>query len=135
MSGSATVSSFTDLNSAIETADRLTSGTYTIAVAGPITLSADLEAINLAQNVSLVIAGSTGAGGGTLDGAGSWEGLFVYQGHVTVQNLTITDSTAKGGKGGDGGVQGAGGGAGLGGGLFIAGCRRQCHPRQCDLHK
>jgi hypothetical protein len=115
MSGSTIVSTFTDLNTAILTADSLTSGSYTITLRGEITeTTADLEAINLKSGVSLVIQG------GTLNGGNTYEGLFVYQGNLTVQNLTIEDTLAKGGNGGAGNFPG-GGGAGLGGGLFIAG--------------
>jgi hypothetical protein len=112
---SSTVSSFADLNSAIEAADGRAagSGAYTISLTGDITNTADLKALNLAAGVRLVIDGN----GYTLSGANQYEGFFVYQGNVTVENLTIEDALAVGGAG----VSGGGGGAGLGGGLFIAG--------------
>jgi hypothetical protein len=113
MSGT-TVSTFADLNAAIEAADSLTSGTDTIVISGTITETTDLEAINLHAGVSLVIEG------GTINGASAYEGLFVYQGTVTVENLTIENAVAKGGNGGNGGTRGDGGGGGAGLGWAVA---------------
>jgi len=110
-----TVSTFADLDAAIQTADDTSSGDVTITISGTITESHDLYAINLQSGVSLTI--DTTGGGGTLDGDGLYRGLFVYQGDVTVQDLTIDDAAAIGGNGASGGA----GGAGLGGGLFVAG--------------
>jgi hypothetical protein len=110
------------LNAAIETIDLATQhgtlGAYTIDLANNITLTTQLDAINIAAGASLTIAGA--GGGGTLDGANTYNGLFVYSGTVTVENLSIDDAVAEGGAGGSG-LSGGGGGAGLGGGLFVAG--------------
>jgi large repetitive protein len=91
--------------------------TITVDLSGAnISLTSDLEAVNVAQGTDLVIDG----GGGTLDGMGDQRGLFIYSGNVTVENLAINNALAQGGNGASGGAPG-GGGAGLGGGLFVAG--------------
>jgi hypothetical protein len=108
----AQVSTSTQLNNAILAADNATSGTYTITLADSITLSGQLDAINLHAGVTLDIEGA----GNTLDGNNQYQGLFVYSGAVTIENLTIENAQARGGAGSGGG----GGGAGLGGGLFLA---------------
>jgi len=107
---SETATTAAQLSAEIAAAQNFSSGNITIALGTNITLSSDLEAINLAPGVTLTIQGN----GHTLSGAGKYEGFFVYQGHVDIDNLTITDAAAVGGAGG-------GGGAGLGGGLFVAG--------------
>ena len=119
MSGSTIVSTAGALAAAITTADSATpssSTTYTIDIAGNITLSTDLPAINLHNNETLVI---TNDGGSILNGDNLYRGLFVYGGDVIVNNLTLLDTAAIGGAGGAGDSGGGGGGAGLGGGLFI----------------
>jgi hypothetical protein len=89
--------------------------TYTIALAGNIALTTDLDAINLVAGSTVVIDG----GGATIDGGGITRGFFDYAGGLTLENMTIQNTVAKGGAGGAGAV-GGGGGAGLGGGLFVA---------------
>jgi ABC-type uncharacterized transport system ATPase subunit len=108
------------LNAAILSADDAAAktGAITIQVGGPIALTGELEAINLASGNTLTIEGTNSAGSAaevqTLNGRrGSQQGLFVYAGTVTIENLALNDMTARGGSGGSGG----GGGAGLGGGL------------------
>jgi hypothetical protein len=114
MSNSTLVSDFSSLNTAIQHADTLPTGSsFTITLTGSVTETADLSAFNLAPGVTVTIDGA----GNTLSGANAFEGLFVYQGDVTVENLTIANALAHGGTGDNL----AGGGAGLGGGLFIAG--------------
>ncbi|HUN43172.1 MAG TPA: Hint domain-containing protein [Acetobacteraceae bacterium] len=118
MSGSTLVSTGAELSNAISTADNATpssSTTYTIDLTGNITLSTDLDAINLHNNETLVING----GGNIINGDDLYRGLFVYGGDVIVNGLTLLDTAAIGGKGGDGSNGSGGGGAGLGGGLFI----------------
>ncbi|HZL01146.1 MAG TPA: hypothetical protein VFC47_14750, partial [Caulobacteraceae bacterium] len=110
------VNSESALNIAILAADTATpgSGGYEIDLAGTITLTGALEAINLPTGVTLDIEGDNAI----LDGGTSGQrGLFVYSGAVSIENLTIQNMVAQGGAGGNGG---GGGGAGLGGGLFIA---------------
>ena len=118
----ATVTTETALNAAIVAADGAAAniGAMTIDIAGGISLTTALEAINLKAGNSLTIAGTNGSGGAksqTLDGGHARRGLFVYAGTVTIENLALNDMTAKGGNGGGGG----GGGAGLGGALFVTG--------------
>jgi hypothetical protein len=112
-----TVTSLATLNAAILQADAAAanSGTIVIDIAQTISLTAPLEAIDLAAGVTLDIVGQ----GNTLDGGGTQRGLFVYAGVVDVSDLTIADAAAAGGAGGTG-LSGGGGGAGLGGGLFVA---------------
>jgi hypothetical protein len=109
------------LNALIEGVDATTTaGTYVIQVAGAITLTTALEAIDLHAGVTLDLEGSDGNGNAqmqTLDGGGDQRGLFVYSGVVNATDLTLSDMRALGGAGASGG----GGGAGLGGGLFVAG--------------
>ncbi len=113
-----------DLNKLIEAVDGATvAGTYTIDIAGPITLTTALDAINLHAGVTLDIQGTNGSGGAqnqTIDGGGDQRGLFIYSGDVNVSDLTLADMRAVGGAGGSG-ASGGGGGAGLGGALFVAG--------------
>jgi hypothetical protein len=117
MGTSFNVSNVASLNAAIRQMDTTTVATsYTISLDSSLTLSADLDAINLANGSSLTILGN----GYTLDGNGLYRGLFVYDGNVTIGNLTLSDMKAVGGAGGSGSTGGAGGGAGLGGGLFVA---------------
>jgi hypothetical protein len=120
------VSNETDLNNAIRAidatgADAAANTAYTIDIAGPISLTSDLLAINLDSGSSVTIAGTTTGSGGaavqTIDGMGNQQGFFVYAGNVTLENLTIQNAVAVGGNGASGG----GGGAGLGGGLFVTG--------------
>ena len=119
----APVTTEAELNALIKGVDATTvAGTYTIQVAGPITLTTALEAINLHAGVTLDLEGSDGNGNAqmqTLDGGGDQRGLFIYSGVVNVTDLTLSDMRALGGSGASGG----GGGAGLGGGLFVAGAR------------
>jgi hypothetical protein len=86
-----------------------TAYTFNITATAALTLTSQLDAINLDAGSSLTINGN----GATLDGAGQYNGLFVYAGTVTVDDLAIVDALALGGAG-------VGGGAGLGGGLFVA---------------
>ncbi len=113
-----------DLNKLIEAVDGATvAGTYTIDIAGPITLTTALDAINLHAGVTLDIRGTNGSGGAqnqTLDGGGDQRGLLIYSGAVNVSDLTLADMRAVGGAGGSG-RSGGGGGAGLGGALFVGG--------------
>ncbi|QUD86870.1 beta strand repeat-containing protein [Phenylobacterium montanum] len=88
---------------------------YVINLAAGISLTSDLDAINLLGGDSLVINGAHQ----TLDGGGAHRGFFVYAGKVSINDLTIQNAVAAGGAGGAGALAG-GGGAGLGGGLFIA---------------
>jgi hypothetical protein len=88
---------------------------YTISLTGSFTLTADMEAINLAAGSSVKISGD----GQTIDGGGKYRGVFVYGGSAELDDLTIADAAATGGNGGSG-SQGGGGGAGMGGGLFVA---------------
>ena len=106
------VSSEAGLNNAILAIDLIGSGAYVINLTTSITLSSDLDAINLQSGASLTING----GGNTLDGANAYRGILAYAGNLTIENLTIADASAIGGAGSGGG----GGGAGLGGGLFVA---------------
>ncbi|MGI4977203.1 MAG: Hint domain-containing protein [Janthinobacterium lividum] len=117
MPTSFTVGSEADLNAALAQIDvsgasSAPSTAYTIALSGSITLSTDLDAINLAPGATLAIQGN----GHTLDGGDVHRGLFAYAGGVTVSNLAIDNARATGGLGYGGG----GAGAGLGGGLFVA---------------
>jgi Hint domain/Passenger-associated-transport-repeat len=91
--------------------------TYTITLGANVTETFDLSAINLHNNVSLVINGA----GFTLSGSSAFSGLLDFNGALTVNNLTISNMLAQGGVGGNSGGYAGGGGAGLGGGLFVAG--------------
>jgi hypothetical protein len=104
--------------------------TYLISLAAPsgtLSLTTDLDPVNLAGGSKLILAGN----GQTIDGGGTERGLMVFGGSVEIDQLTIANSKATGGQGGAGGptitasgdVPGGGGGGGLGagGGLFIAG--------------
>jgi hypothetical protein len=119
MSGSSSVNSITQLNTAIATANAqiANSGTYTITLTGNITLGATaLTPIDLPAGNTLDIVGTNGASSYALIGGGTAtpeRGLFVYAGTVSIQNLLVEDMAAKGGSGGGGGA------AGLGGGLFV----------------
>ncbi|MGI3776711.1 MAG: Hint domain-containing protein [Janthinobacterium lividum] len=117
MPTSFTVGSETELNAAlgqidVSGASSAPSTAYTIALAGSIALTTDLDAINLAPGSTLAIQGN----GHTIDGGNAQRGLFAYAGGVTVSDLAIDDTKAAGGFGYGGG----GAGAGLGGGLFVA---------------
>ena len=122
MPTSFTVANLAQLNAAIQSIDlggasSAPNTAYTITFAAPsgtLSLTGDLNAINLASNDTLTIVGA----GEALDGGGTTRGLFVEAGTVAVNDLTIKNATATGGAGGDG-FNGGGGGAGLGGGLFI----------------
>ncbi|MGA8819077.1 MAG: hypothetical protein WB624_17405, partial [Xanthobacteraceae bacterium] len=109
-----------DLNNAIDVIDTNSFPiNYVIDITGPITLTSQIEAINLQSGATLTIQGTNGSGGAqvqTIDGA-NFSGFFVYSGDVTIQDLTLQNMKAQGGGGGNL----AGGGAGLGGGLFVAG--------------
>jgi Hint domain len=142
MSGTitATVTTESQLNTAIQAADSLTSGTYIInfgssitegnitttqtvltsqgSVAITSTVAADLTAINLHSGVTLQINGLGHSLIGT-NGTNTFRGLFVYSGIVNVSSLTIQNAVATGGAGGYAGTAAGGGGAGLGGGLFV----------------
>ncbi len=112
MSTSFQVGTEAALNAAIDAANAASAGTTeTIQLTGNITLATALDAVALANGVTLVIEGS----GGTLSGGGTQQGLVLDAGTVAVQDLTIANTVAKGGTGEDG----SGGGAGLGGGLFV----------------
>ncbi|MBV9862377.1 MAG: Hint domain-containing protein [Alphaproteobacteria bacterium] len=122
-----TITNETDLNTAITDIDvggrdGLPNTQYTIDIVGSIALNTPLLAINLAQNSTLDLQGSSNA---ILDGNNAQRGLLVYAGTVDVSDLTIQNAVAQGGAGGssasgtNGG--GGGGGAGLGGGLFVTG--------------
>jgi hypothetical protein len=112
-----------ELNAAIVSADgaAASTGAVTIDIGGSISLTGELEAINLASGNTLTIEGTNSSGSAaevqTLNGGGTQRGLFVYAGTVRIENLALDDMTAEGGAGSHGG----GGGAGLGGGLFVAG--------------
>jgi len=114
------VNNETDLNNAIDVIDTNSFPiNYVIDITGPITLTSQIEAINLQSGATLTIQGTNGSGGAqiqTIDGA-NFSGFFVYSGDVTIQDLTLQNMKAQGGGGGNL----AGGGAGLGGGLFVAG--------------
>jgi len=75
------VTTETTLNAAIVTADgaAANTGAMTIDIAGGISLTTALEAINLKAGNSLTIAGTNGSGGAksqTLDGGHAQRGLF-----------------------------------------------------------
>ena len=118
VSNTVTVATETALNTELAGIDNgsLSGSSFTIDLANNITLSSDLDLINLSSGESLVIVGNSD----TLNGGGAYRGLFVLGGSVLVENLTIANAVAQGGAGGSGNW-GGGGGAGLGGGLFVAG--------------
>jgi hypothetical protein len=110
---------FGQLSAAIQNANALTSGSYTISLIGSIGEAGNLPVISLHSGVSLVIDG----GGNNLSGQGVYEGLFVQAGSVLIESLSINDTKIVGGNGAEGnGIAAAGGGgAGLGGGLYVGG--------------
>jgi autotransporter-associated beta strand protein len=123
-----TVTGETALNTDIKAIDAggsnaFANANYTIDITGPISLTTELEAINLESGSTLTIQGTNGSGVAavqTINGNNAQRGFFVFAGNVTLENLTIANAKALGGAGGNGGA-GGGGGAGLGGGLFVAG--------------
>jgi hypothetical protein len=104
------VSTEADLNAALQQIDLspAQNTNYTINFENSITLTSQLDAINLIGGDTLTIDGQSHA----LDGGGANNGLLVYAGNVAIENLSINNAAATGGAGG-------GGGAGLGGGLFV----------------
>ena len=108
-----TVTTQAQLAAAIQAAEMLTSGTYTIVLGSAVTLASALPQVSLASGVTLTIDG--GAGGFAIDANGQ-RGLAVTSGGVILRNLAIDNAVAQGAAGALGG---GGGGAGLGAGLFI----------------
>src|SRR5215831_13415944 len=93
-------------------ANAATGTNYIVTVAGPIDLTTDLTAIDLASGSTLTIVGVDSAGNpaiATIDGLGDQRGFFVYSGSVTLADLQIANTTAQGGAGGGGGSGGGGG--------------------------
>ncbi len=116
MATTITVSSQSQLNSAIEQADTASGGTFDIVLSADITEGqtgqpAGLYALDLASGVSVTIDG----GGHTISGLGTNGGIAVIGGRVSISDLTIEDTIALGGTGSGSG----GGGAAVGGGLFV----------------
>jgi len=94
------VSTEADLNAALQQIDLLPAQNtnYTINFENSITLTSQLDAINLIAGDTLTINGANG----TLDGGGVSNGLVVYAGNVAIENLSINNAAATGGAGGDG---------------------------------
>jgi hypothetical protein len=81
VSQSFNVSNAASLNADIRQMDTATvAANYTISLDSSLSLTADLDAINLVSGSSLTIVGN----GFTLDGGGLYRGLFVYDGGVTI---------------------------------------------------
>jgi autotransporter-associated beta strand protein len=110
-----TVDTEAALDKVIAEFDTAPAGFYTITLAGNISLTSDLLALDPRSGGSVTINGN----GYKITGGPAARGFFVYSGNVTLENLTIVDALAQGGAGGAA-AAGGGGGAGLGGGLFVA---------------
>src|ERR1700694_2308670 len=73
---------------------------YSITLGQGVTLleAADIAAINLKGNDTLVINGNAAGTGvnAVIDGGNAHRGLFVYSGIVTIENLAIENTAARG---------------------------------------
>ncbi len=119
LQNSFTIASESDLNTVlaeIDTGGKFAAAgiTYTLTLTANVSLTTQLDAINLVSGGTVVVNGA----GFAVDGGHAQRGFFDYAGGLVLENLTIQNTTASGGTGGAGAVAG-GGGAGLGGGLFI----------------
>ena len=110
---------FTDLQTAVATANSNPDLSNTIQLSSPGTVSvASTLVLNSASAKTLTIEGPS-FGALVIDGQNSNRLFFVTQGTVTLRNLTLANGTAIGGDGGDGN-EGGGGGLGAGGAIFAA---------------
>ena len=101
MTTTLTVSTTAELNSAIAEADAAASGGFVIDLAGNITQSASLDAIDLNSAVTLTINGGSSTDY-TLNGGGTYTGLDVVSagGGTIIENLQLSEpvSTLAGGE-------------------------------------